>query len=276
MEQGQPDTAVAFPGGRGTAGMVELARGAGVRVVQGWSTGDPTTRDRQQYPNNGGTPDDRNNAPTAQAVAHSLRSSGGRQPTGLHAQGYMPPNAADQENYARENSNPENQNPEEVNPMTTKDTLKPQINPTLNMILKRVKNAADTPAQTQRHKHPPPAPLLPRTVPRKSPQGRHRAQFQHPRSLLHYQLPLPERSINDHRSAEPGKTLRSTHHQKAAPEEELRTSQDSPPDGRTHPKSERAQSARTGNGPLPNGKCRGAITRPDNPEGGTKPQRLLR
>ena len=34
LEKSQPDTVIAFPGGRGTAGMVELANSAGVPVVQ--------------------------------------------------------------------------------------------------------------------------------------------------------------------------------------------------------------------------------------------------
>ena len=72
----------------------------------------------------------------------------------------MPPNAADQENYAPENSNPENSKPEEVNPMTTKDTLKPQINPTLNMILKRIENATLDTRTNPGHKYSPSAPLF--------------------------------------------------------------------------------------------------------------------
>ncbi len=35
LEKGQPDTIIAFPGGRGTAGMVDLANSAGVKVLQG-------------------------------------------------------------------------------------------------------------------------------------------------------------------------------------------------------------------------------------------------
>ena len=169
--------------------------------------------------------------------------AGGAGQQGFNAQDYMPPNAADQENYAPENSNRENSKPEEVNPMTTKDTLKPQINPTLNMILKRIENATLDTRTNPGHKYSPSAPLFPKTLPRKSPQGRHLVQFQHPRNLLHHQLPFPERSINDHHSTERGKTLRSTHHPKAAPEAGLRTSQDSPPDGRTHPKSERTKAS---------------------------------
>jgi|SRR5579885_757659 len=33
LREGKPDLVVAFPGGKGTAGMVALARGAGVEVV---------------------------------------------------------------------------------------------------------------------------------------------------------------------------------------------------------------------------------------------------
>ena len=34
LDEGKPDLVVAFPGGRGTAGMMALARAAGVEVVQ--------------------------------------------------------------------------------------------------------------------------------------------------------------------------------------------------------------------------------------------------
>lgn len=34
LDEGRPDLVVAFPGGRGTASMVKLARAAGVRVVE--------------------------------------------------------------------------------------------------------------------------------------------------------------------------------------------------------------------------------------------------
>ncbi|WP_292229357.1 SLOG family protein [Brevundimonas sp.] len=34
LREGRPDLVVAFPGGRGTANMVALARGSGVRVIE--------------------------------------------------------------------------------------------------------------------------------------------------------------------------------------------------------------------------------------------------
>lgn len=34
LDEGKPDLVVAFPGGRGTASMVRIAKGAGVRVIE--------------------------------------------------------------------------------------------------------------------------------------------------------------------------------------------------------------------------------------------------
>ena len=33
LDEGKPDLVVAFPGGKGTNGMIDLARNAGVRVI---------------------------------------------------------------------------------------------------------------------------------------------------------------------------------------------------------------------------------------------------